>query len=293
MTEKVRRLRVGFLVVAIWLGGCATAVDGVTTTAGLVADGASLSYRIVRGVVVGIGDIYQVMNGALSGLFGNPNDDTVDYQHLAGKWDERCIEAISEAAERTNVSPNYLVAVAMQESGCNPGAKSGTSSAAGMFQFIESTWLVTVKQHGKVYGLGADADAITIISGRPQVSPASKKRDILKKRFDPQLSAYMAAELAKGNQRYLEKQLNRKLTRTDLYMAHFLGPYGAYQLLNVRDERPSTNAALLMPTPAKANRWVFYKDKGRGKARTVDEMYRYFDDRLERALARAKGQPTA
>jgi hypothetical protein len=53
------------------------------------------------------------------------------------------------------------VATAQVESGLNPQAGASTSSARGLFQFIETTWLATIKQAGAALGLGRYADAIT------------------------------------------------------------------------------------------------------------------------------------
>ena len=48
--------------------------------------------------------------------------------------------AIARAATRTGVDFDYLLAQAKLESGLDPSAKAGTSSATGLYQFIDSTW---------------------------------------------------------------------------------------------------------------------------------------------------------
>ncbi len=62
--------------------------------------------------------------------------------------------AISRAAARTGVDFNYLIAQAQIESGLNPRAQASTSSARGLYQFVDSTWLRTVDKHGAKHGLG-------------------------------------------------------------------------------------------------------------------------------------------
>src|ERR1700732_2797806 len=69
--------------------------------------------------------------------------------------------AIRQASQATGASFNYLLATAQVESGLNPQAGASTSSARGLFQFIETTWLATIKQAGAALGFGRYADAIT------------------------------------------------------------------------------------------------------------------------------------
>src|SRR5208283_6059942 len=71
------------------------------------------------------------------------------------------IGAIRQAAQATGTSFQYLLATAQVESGLNPQAGASTSSARGLFQFIEQTWLATMKQSGPALGYGRYAAAIT------------------------------------------------------------------------------------------------------------------------------------
>src|SRR5215470_10605952 len=68
--------------------------------------------------------------------------------------------AIRQAAQATGTGFSYLLATAKIESGLNPQVKSPTSSATGLFQFIDQTWLMTMKQSGAALGYGRYADAI-------------------------------------------------------------------------------------------------------------------------------------
>src|SRR5258705_10744191 len=69
--------------------------------------------------------------------------------------------AIKQAASTTGTSFEYLLATAKMESNFNPTASASTSSARGLFQFIDQTWLGTVKEAGSQLGYGKYADAIT------------------------------------------------------------------------------------------------------------------------------------
>ena len=69
--------------------------------------------------------------------------------------------SIKQAASTTGASFEYLLATAKMESNFNPKASASTSSARGLFQFIDQTWLGTVKEAGSQLGYGKYADAIS------------------------------------------------------------------------------------------------------------------------------------
>ena len=57
-------------------------------------------------------------------------------------------QAIGRAANRTGVDFTYLLNQAKSESGLDPSAKASGSSATGLFQFLDQSWLAVVKRHG-------------------------------------------------------------------------------------------------------------------------------------------------
>ncbi|WP_420478201.1 transglycosylase SLT domain-containing protein [Brevundimonas sp. FT23028] len=178
--------------------------------------------------------------------------------------------AIRRASSATGVDADFLVRTARRESAMNPSARAPTSSAAGLFQFIEQTWLATVKQHGAKHGYGQYADLIYRGSdGRWRVE-GSARNVVLDLRFDPQAASTMAAELTASNAAYLRGRTGREPGAGDLYAAHFLGPAGAAQLMEAMDRRPGSSAAALFPEAAAANRSIFYRD---GRPATVAEVH--------------------
>jgi len=66
----------------------------------------------------------------------------------------RVAGAIKQAAVSTGASFEYLLATAKMESNFNPRATATTSSARGLYQFIDQTWLGTVKEAGAQLGYG-------------------------------------------------------------------------------------------------------------------------------------------
>lgn len=179
--------------------------------------------------------------------------------------------AISRAAQRVGVDFSYLLNQAKSESGLNPKAQAQTSSAGGLFQFIDQSWLGAVKLYGAKHGLGWAADAIGRRGdGSWKVAPELREQ-VMALRNNPEASSLMAAEFASDNAAGLQAALGRQPRSADLYFAHFLGLDGATRFLKAADTRPETSAATLFPREARANRTIFY-DSG-GNARSLGEVY--------------------
>ena len=203
----------------------------------------------------------------------------------------RVQNAIASASASTGVDFHYLYHQARIESGFNPNAHATTSSASGLYQFTDQTWLGMMKEHGAEHGLTWAANAITKgPNGHYSVSDPTTKQEILALRQSPETSAAMAGEYASDNQSYLKTRLGRDTNSTDLYMAHFLGPAGASRFLKAMDASPDTAAASVMPAAARANKWVFY-DKS-GNARSLSDVYQRFAARFDQSTPAATGTGT-
>src|SRR5947199_6360192 len=110
-----------------------------------------------------------------------------------GNGRDRVTAAIQLASARTGVQFDYLLNQARVESSLNPEARARTSSATGLFQFIEQTWLGMVKQHGNAHGLGWAADAIQRgRNGHYYVADPAMRHQILDLRRQPEASSAMA-----------------------------------------------------------------------------------------------------
>ncbi|MGE4314164.1 MAG: transglycosylase SLT domain-containing protein [Pseudobdellovibrionaceae bacterium] len=192
-----------------------------------------------------------IQNSALSGL-----------QARAGT---RVSSAIQQASASTGVDFAYLMQQADAESSFKTSAKASTSSATGLFQFIDSTWMNMVKAHGDKYGIDTN----------------QSRSELLKLRNDPEISSYMAAELASDNKSYLEDVLpeGTKIGSTELYLAHFMGAGRAAGFIEAKEADPYRPAADLFPAEARANRGVFYNSEG--KARSLAEVYAFFDKKFD------------
>ena len=198
------------------------------------------------------------------------------------------IGAIRNAARATGAGFQYLLATAQVESGLNPNAAVSSSSAKGLFQFIDQTWLTTLKEQGPALGYGRYADAITkTASGRYEVADSTMRREIFALRDDPTANAAMAGAFTQQNAAQLTQQIGRTPTEGELYVAHFLGAGGAGQLINAASQDPNATAASVFPGAAKANPSIFY-DK-QGHPRSLSGVYHVLVARYEVARAAPSG----
>jgi hypothetical protein len=199
------------------------------------------------------------------------------------------VHSILKAAHATGVDPVYMMTLADVESSLSPEAKARTSSAQGLFQFIDSTWLETVRVHAADYGFAAAAEAIRSVDGELVVS--GKDREwIMSLRTDPYFSALMAGELIKDVERALQAKGERELAEAELYLAHFLGASSAVRFLEVLDQDPNMKASKLFPKAARANTGLFMEGKGRKRRPvSVAELYNKIDSKIVRRLDRYEG----
>jgi hypothetical protein len=170
------------------------------------------------------------------------------------------IPAISAAAARTGVDFAALYHTARLESGFDPAATARTSSATGLFQFIDSSWMNVLAKHGARHGLAP-----------------SSRAEALALRTDPAVASLMAAEHMADNAALMESRLGREAGPVDLYLAHFLGAGGATRFLQAMQAAPDQSAASLIPAAARANRAIFFDG---GRARSLADVHALFSARL-------------
>ena len=208
---------------------------------------------------------------------------------LAQAIDPSILHGIQRASQATATDFGLLMAQAAQESGFHADAKSATSSAAGLYQFTDSTWLDMVRRFGAKYGAGQWAQQIGQDgAGKAIVSDLATRQKILALRQDPGLSAALAGEYTKLNQAEVQQALGHPLRRADLYMAHFLGASGASTFLKAVETKGDVAAADLLPEAAAANKGIFF-DAQTGKARSVADIYHSLAGKIEKMAADLSG----
>lgn len=190
-------------------------------------------------------------------------------------------DAVAQASQRTGVDFSYLMEKAAVESSFRTDLKASSSSATGLYQFIDSTWLETLKAHGAQHGYGREAAAIQRgESGRLFVADPAQRSQIMELRKDPKASALMVAELTRDNAQYLQSHVGGQIGKTELYMAHFLGPAGASKFLNAYHANPGQVAKDLFPDAAASNPGVFL-DRQSGRPTTLGQIYARFAGKFD------------
>ncbi len=197
------------------------------------------------------------MNNALKSLENNA------LAALTQRAPSGIVSAIKTASAKTGVNFSYLMEKAAAESNFNPTVKAKTSSATGLFQFIDSTWMDMMKRHGEKYGIDTNQDRQTLLNLRK----------------DPSIASLMAAEFAGDNAAHLEKKIGGDIGNTELYFAHFMGAGGASAFLSQLKKNPMGIAADIFPREASANRGVFY-DRQSGAPKTLQQVYNFFDKKF-------------
>jgi len=187
---------------------------------------------------------------------------------------------IDEAAARVGAPARLMRTMASLESRLDATAKAPTSSATGLYQFIEATWLSKVASDGHKYGLGRLAKHIRRGPlDEPLVDDPHVRDQILALRKDARLSAYLAAELTVDNTRRLERLMGRSVTETEIYLSHVFGVTEAARFLRAAESKPNMIGAWVFPKEAKANPGIF---KMNGNPATLGEIRKRFTVKMAR-----------
>ena len=136
---------------------------------------------------------------------------------------------------------NYLKKIAKVESNNNPLAKSKTSSATGLYQFLDSTWRNIVEKHNLGYSL--------------------------EDRKNPEKAEKVMRYFVEENERVIKPVLGRELNDADRYLTHFLGAGGASKFFTEYNKNPNAPITLAMSQHAiNANRSVALNKNGTVKS---------------------------
>ena len=194
------------------------------------------------------------------------------------------LKGIQTASAESGVSFHYLLAKAAQESGFDSSAQAKTSSASGLFQFTRGTWLDIMRRQGDDLGFGDLAAQVKeSATGRLTVLNEDAEIQMLAMRHDADISSKFAALFAEENSKTLETSLGREASPAELYLAHFLGAWGATALMTAAEQEPTKPAADLLPAAAHANKNVFFSADGvsRSAASVVSWLKDKFAERLD------------
>ncbi|MGI8527141.1 MAG: transglycosylase SLT domain-containing protein [Pseudolabrys sp.] len=132
--------------------------------------------------------------------------------------------AIRQAAHSTGANFNYLLATAQIESNLNPGAQASTSSAKGLFQFIDQT----LARHRQALGAGVRAGALCrrdrARTGRAARRAPAARDAIMRLRADPRVNAMMAGAYTRNNAAQLTDGLGARRAKASFISRIFSAP---------------------------------------------------------------------
>lgn len=167
---------------------------------------------------------------------------------------------VYRTAVRFTLDPNYFMRLARRESSFDHLAKAPTSSATGLFQFTENTWLCLLRVYGARHGVAGTNAIVRTSKGRCLVSNHQARAYLLALRTNAGLNAIVAAHNTQDNEIELAHLLRRAPTYSERYVFHFLGRAEGGNLLTAS---PMAYGAEVAPRAAAANRTVFYSKDGR------------------------------
>jgi hypothetical protein len=177
--------------------------------------------------------VEQANNNPMVAGFITPTDGTA-VERRGGPSGISATNSASFAGDVSGVSASFMSKVMSAESGGRANAKASTSSATGLFQFIEGTWKGLMKKYPN---LGLTPDGRT--------NPEQQKRAM--------------AQFTKDNETVLRKA-GLPVTEGTLYLAHFAGAGGAKAILDASADTPVEK--LLKPEAVKANSFLAGKTAG-------------------------------
>lgn len=224
-------------------------------------DGASNNYQVGQGAV---GDYTASLPATLKGI----PDPTEALAKAKGNRDgmfNALKPLFAHVAKMVGVDPGAMAAFASIESGFDPNAKAKTSSATGLFQFIDSTWKSMWDKIGSKYG----------VQGYPDPR-------------NPIYNAIAGAEFMKENMGIFKNKTGRNPNLGEMYLQHFLGPSGAAIMMK---QNPNTTMAQLAQMvqsnlgPGKSN-WVRASMAANssimGPGTTVQQMGAWASDKISK-----------
>ncbi len=182
--------------------------------------GRATGYAHMNALASGVKVGAAVKAGDVIGYIGTTGRSTGPHLHfemyMAGKPIDPLQTAVASSDSGGEAVELLVDRIVHVESGGNASAKNPLSTATGLGQFIESTWLRMMRTY------------------RPDLATSLGREQLLALRLDPTLSREMVTNLARENKSYLEAG-GQAITAGRLYLAHFLGPEGARTVLASAD----------------------------------------------------------
>ncbi len=147
------------------------------------------------------------------------------------------------------------------ESSRIPNAKNKLSSATGVGQFLDDTWLDAVRKHRR-----------DLIKGRSE-------KELLELRRDAALTAEIITRLVEQYAVTLRKR-GLPLTSGSIYLAYFAGPAGAVALLSGAEQADAASVMAAADTTGQTTRQKLVRANPFLKVLTVGDLKKWADHKM-------------
>lgn len=180
------------------------------------------------------------------------------------------VQVIKAVAKASGVDENLMLGIAYQESGLKTNAGAKGSSAKGLFQFVDGTWISAVDKYATRAGL----DPVLLKRGMGTANDP---------RFNPVWNTIMAAFHLTDMYKQAKKDLGRDPLPEEVYMYHGFGAGGAKYFLSKRDNEDSVAVTLgssIKNYPSSNPYWFYPDGKISNGARTVGGVKAFFREKV-------------
>jgi hypothetical protein len=204
------------------------------------------------------------------------------------------IEAVSRMPEATGGHDfATLLTQVAGETNFKPNMVNKVTGAAGPYQFIKSTWLALVHDHGEEMGVKPDLVRQIHVDPKGHMSVAQPRalQDLLALRHDPALATRMAGKYLDIAQGQLKHLLRREPSETELNLTYLLGPAGAAHLIKTAAAHPDMPVDAVVGEAATANPTLFRHSNG--AIRTAAEAVAFLADRYRAEKTRVQQMAAA
>ena len=234
---------------------------------------AETRYAHLEGFAAGLAPGRAVAAGEVIGYVGSTGRSTGSHLHFELWVDGRPVDPAQFGGTAVAALVDQIVKV---ESAGRADAKNPLSTATGLGQFIEGTWLRMMRSY------------------RPELAESLTRAELLELRLDPGLSREMVSNLARENEAYLRDRGHR-ITPGRLYLAHFLGAAGAHQALagdSAADVGAVMGAQVVSANPFLQGKriadlldWADRKMRGQGSAVPVPAAVQAYKAQIDAVLS--------
>lgn len=153
-------------------------------------------------------------------------------------------DLVELSSRTTGVPTTYARALFAQEGGDNTEAANPRSTARGLTQFIEGTWLQMMREYGPRYGL--PQSLANQIEQKPNGAWRARTREahdqLMELRFSPEWNAVMSGHYANQEHGDMVRRAGRPVSIEETYLAHFMNGDVAGQWVRAVGNQPQTNA---------------------------------------------------